>query len=211
VPARIDLPCHRWPSTSSLGQSRTSRCLPPEPVARWHCAGLPRPASLVRRSPAMVAFSPPAGLTTRSSGEPTACRLAREAALVIIGLAGQAAHRRLPLSSNVRPRQRRHANHRWISRQLSAVSLRDRSPAIASNATRGKANPLARQTTPGRDWSKSVYGASRRFIGQCVAAALAAASSREPALLWKVRQLQPYPASSSSPSDVGQVWRSGAA
>jgi hypothetical protein len=56
----------------------------------------------------MVAFSPTAGLTTRSSGEPTACRLAREAVLVIIGLAGQSSHRRLPLSSNVRPHKAHH-------------------------------------------------------------------------------------------------------
>jgi hypothetical protein len=42
------------------------------------------------------------GLTLRSSGEPTARRLARGAVLFIISPAGQPSHRRLPLSSNVR-------------------------------------------------------------------------------------------------------------
>ena len=43
------------------------------------------------------------GLTGRSSGPPTARHQAREAARVIIRLAGLASHRRRPLSSNVRP------------------------------------------------------------------------------------------------------------
>jgi hypothetical protein len=44
------------------------------------------------------------GLTLRSSGEPPAWHLARDAPLVILRLAGQAPCRRLPLSSNVRRR-----------------------------------------------------------------------------------------------------------
>ncbi len=57
------------------------------------------------------------GLTPRSSGEPTACRLAREAVLVIIGLAGQSSHRRLPLSSNVRQRRARSSDSRCPAKQ----------------------------------------------------------------------------------------------
>lgn len=41
------------------------------------------------------------GLTSRSSGEPPACHLAREAQLVILHLAGQPPRRCLPLNSNV--------------------------------------------------------------------------------------------------------------
>lgn len=41
-------------------------------------------------------------LTGRSTRQPTACRLAREAVLLIIGLAGQSSHRRLRVNSNVR-------------------------------------------------------------------------------------------------------------
>ena len=43
------------------------------------------------------------GLTLRSSGPPPAWHLAREPLQVIIRLAGQAPHRRRPLTSNVRP------------------------------------------------------------------------------------------------------------
>jgi hypothetical protein len=46
------------------------------------------------------------GLTPRSSGEPTARRLARGAVLFIISPAGQSSRRRLPLSSNVRRHMR---------------------------------------------------------------------------------------------------------
>jgi hypothetical protein len=45
-------------------------------------------------------------LTLRSSGPPPAWHLAREAVQVIIRLAGQAPHRRRPLTSNVRPHQK---------------------------------------------------------------------------------------------------------
>jgi hypothetical protein len=117
MPAYLVSPSRRWSPASSLVQSRSQRCPPSAPLAHRHCAGLPRPASLVRRPPAMVAFSPPAGLTPRSSGEPTACRLAREAVLVIIGLAGQSSHRRLPLSSNVRQRRARSSDSRCPVKQ----------------------------------------------------------------------------------------------
>ena len=46
------------------------------------------------------------GPTLRSSGQPPAWHLAREALQVIIRLAGQAPHRRLPLSSNVEPHRK---------------------------------------------------------------------------------------------------------
>ncbi len=44
-------------------------------------------------------------LTPRSSGPPTACRLGREAVLVIIGLAAKASRRWRPFNSNVRLRK----------------------------------------------------------------------------------------------------------
>ena len=54
------------------------------------------PAALCLRSPGRR-------LTLRSSGPPPAWHLARDPVQVIICLAGQAPHRRGPLSSNVRP------------------------------------------------------------------------------------------------------------
>ncbi len=72
----------------------------------WRTSAYPRAAGGSRCPQETCAPTPGSHpmrcLTPRSSGEPTACRLAREAVLVIIGLAGQSSHRRLPLSSNVR-------------------------------------------------------------------------------------------------------------
>ena len=56
-------------------------------------------------------------LTGRSSGQPPARHLARQALTVIIRLAGQAPSRRLPLSSNVRP----HTNS--LAASCSSASL----------------------------------------------------------------------------------------
>ncbi len=93
-----------------VGPPATAPCLPsPSRAAGTRGAQAPacaqRAAAAVRKQLALprLAVEQVRCLTPRSSGEPTACRLAREAALVIIGLAGQSSHRRLPLSSNVRP------------------------------------------------------------------------------------------------------------
>ena len=76
----------------------TSGCLPPQALHRWR-----------------VRLRPTCGLTLRSKGRAPAWHLAHEAIQVIICLAGQAPHRRAPLSSNVRP----HATHTVVN----AVSM----------------------------------------------------------------------------------------
>ena len=58
-------------------------------------------------------------LTPRSSGEPTAWHLARGPLCFIIRPAGQAPHRRLPLSSNVRP----HTPHPAVKRVAPVLSI----------------------------------------------------------------------------------------
>jgi len=54
------------------------------------------------------------GLTPRSSGAPTAWRLARAAVLFIIYRAGQAPHRRCPFNSHVRQHREALAVFLWL-------------------------------------------------------------------------------------------------
>ena len=69
-------------------------------------------------SAAASALQPRRCLTLRSSGRAPAWHLAREAIQVIIRLAGQAPHRRAPLSSNVRPHENRSVTNEASLRPL---------------------------------------------------------------------------------------------
>jgi len=105
------------------------------------------------------------GLTLRSSGLAPAWHLARAAPWFIIRLAGQAPHRRSPLSSNVGPHWEPHA-------LLSALGILSFGPgkfhcALLRHAAQSQAHTGAsrRRAAPGSQTVKALRAASAQLIG----------------------------------------------